>query len=381
MSKLKPWAAGPFELIRHADGHLKAGSDFDKRMALISYDNAIEVSVTTFLQLHPSQRGGRTYERKKTDDWLSNYHKKLEFLESFAKERNVSLAVSIDEIIFYHNLRNELYHSGNGLVPELNHLGATRNAALSVFTCLFDIDPEELLKAEQLRIKADSHPILSAQSAFLEAFIELEKTLKATLHATGAVDQVVLKSSMRSAWRSFAKKIDKMPKNFGPLVDEATTIRNAIVHGEPTGIDERKISELTKALEKITEFVSQYSISVDILPDLRSLYPDWIRNDLTAVRIIQKDGRAFLETTIRARAGAVRDEKIERADLGFISEESYSETNMFSTSRTAAENAEKFLEEMDPYSLMMITDLFGPSAQPEIIAKYGLVGGDQKSSK
>jgi hypothetical protein len=43
MSKLKPWAAGPFELIRHADGHLKAGSDFDKRMALISYDNAIEV--------------------------------------------------------------------------------------------------------------------------------------------------------------------------------------------------------------------------------------------------------------------------------------------------------------------------------------------------
>ena len=65
MSKLKPWAAGPFELIRHADGHLKAGSDFDKRMALISYDNAIEVSVTTFLQLHPSQRAGKTYERKK----------------------------------------------------------------------------------------------------------------------------------------------------------------------------------------------------------------------------------------------------------------------------------------------------------------------------
>src|SRR5436190_1148025 len=102
MNKLKPWAAGPFELIRHAEGHLKAGSDFDKRMALISYDNAIEVSITTFLQLHPSQRGGKSYERKKTEEWLSNYHKKLEYLELLAKEKGVTLAVSIDEIIYYH---------------------------------------------------------------------------------------------------------------------------------------------------------------------------------------------------------------------------------------------------------------------------------------
>ena len=40
MPTLKPWVRGPFELIRHAEGHLKAGTDFDKRMALISFDNA-----------------------------------------------------------------------------------------------------------------------------------------------------------------------------------------------------------------------------------------------------------------------------------------------------------------------------------------------------
>ena len=52
---LDPWIYGPYELIQHAEGHLKANGDFDRRMALISYDNAIELTITTFLKLraHP----------------------------------------------------------------------------------------------------------------------------------------------------------------------------------------------------------------------------------------------------------------------------------------------------------------------------------------
>jgi hypothetical protein len=77
MTGLTPWARGPFELIRHAEGHLKAGTDFDKRMALISFDNAIEVAITTYLRLHPAQRSGKTYQRDAVDKWLANYHSKL----------------------------------------------------------------------------------------------------------------------------------------------------------------------------------------------------------------------------------------------------------------------------------------------------------------
>ena len=368
MSKLKPWVAGPFELIRHADGHLEAGSDFDKRMALISYDNAIEVSVTTFLQLHPSQRGGKIYERKKVEEWLSNYHKKLEFFELFAKEKGISLPVSIDEIIYYHNLRNELYHSGNGLVPESNHLEAARNAALSVFTCLFDVDAESQIKADQIKVKAESHPAVSAQSAFLEAFIELEKTLKPALHGMGVVDHDLLRISMKPAWRLFAKSVGKLPKEFGPVIDEGIGVRNAVVHGQPTGLDEKEFSRLTKALEKVTEFVGKYATSVDILPELKERYPNWIREDLSAVRIVQKSGRAFLETTVCI--GATRDEKIERTDLGFIIDGPDNE-DMFSIDRTAAENARKFVEEMDPYSLGMVTNLFRDEAFKHIQAEFG----------
>ncbi len=143
MGKLKPWIRGPFELIRHAEGHLKAGTDFDKRMALISFDNAIEVAITTFLLLHPKQRGGQAYSKDKTQQWLANYHSKLEFLfDEYAGTLPTPLDVTAAEIIWYHSVRNELYHSGNGVVPEEPALSGAREASLRIFSALFQVDGE-----------------------------------------------------------------------------------------------------------------------------------------------------------------------------------------------------------------------------------------------
>ena len=64
-STLAPWATRPFELIVHAEIHYRRGSDYDRRLALISYDNSIEVAITTYLSLHPTQRGNRSYTKKK----------------------------------------------------------------------------------------------------------------------------------------------------------------------------------------------------------------------------------------------------------------------------------------------------------------------------
>ena len=58
MSKVKPWVHGHLELLRHAEEHLNAEADFDKRMALISYDNIIETVNRIFLTLHPMQMNG-----------------------------------------------------------------------------------------------------------------------------------------------------------------------------------------------------------------------------------------------------------------------------------------------------------------------------------
>ena len=79
MTPLPPWANGPFELLVHAEGHLLGGEDFDRRIALISFDNAVEVAIATYLTLNPIQRGGRAYPRVDVDRWLNNYHTKLDF--------------------------------------------------------------------------------------------------------------------------------------------------------------------------------------------------------------------------------------------------------------------------------------------------------------
>ena len=47
----KTWASGAIELLRHADSHIHLDTAFDKRIAFISIDNAVETLMRTFLSL------------------------------------------------------------------------------------------------------------------------------------------------------------------------------------------------------------------------------------------------------------------------------------------------------------------------------------------
>lgn len=144
---IPPWANGPFELLVHAEGHLRGGDDFDRRMALIGFDNAIEVGITTYLTLNPIQRGNRSYSSTDVDRWLSNYHTKLTFLEAEIAVRGRACRVDKSHIIWAHDHRNEQYHGGLKGTPEQSVLKIVRDAALWVFELLFDVtNPEDLLE-------------------------------------------------------------------------------------------------------------------------------------------------------------------------------------------------------------------------------------------
>lgn len=139
MTLLPPWANGPFELLVHAEGHLRALEDFDRRIALISFDNAIEVAITTYLTMHPIQRGGRTYQNADIDKWLENYHSKLEFVEKELVARKLPWEVEKTHIIWAHEHRNEQYHGGTKGTPEKSVLNLVRKAALWIFSMLFEV--------------------------------------------------------------------------------------------------------------------------------------------------------------------------------------------------------------------------------------------------
>jgi hypothetical protein len=136
---LPPWANGPFELLVHAEGHLRGGDDFDRRIALISFDNAIEVAITTYLTLNPIQRAGRSYSKTDVEKWLDNYHSKLDFLYQEVAARKLPCEFERGHIIWVHDCRNVQYHGGQKGTPERNVLALVRRIALWIFALLFDV--------------------------------------------------------------------------------------------------------------------------------------------------------------------------------------------------------------------------------------------------
>lgn len=155
MNSLPPWANGPFELLVHTEGHLNKGEDFDRRIALISFDNAIEVAITTYLTLNPIQRSGRTYPKADVERWLNNYHTKLDFFNHELATRGLTWVVEKSHIIWAHDHRNEQYHGGQKGTPEKNVLKIIKEAAVWVFSILFDVVDVNLLLAKAI---ADSSP-------------------------------------------------------------------------------------------------------------------------------------------------------------------------------------------------------------------------------
>lgn len=147
---LPPWAEGPFELIFHAELHFRAGEDFDRRIAMISYDNAIEVAITTYLSLHPLHRQGREYEKRKIEQWLVNYHTKVEFFEAECGTRKVAIIIERATIVWYHHIRNRQYHEGGSSTPNISDLRGVREAALWVFSVLFDVPDTEQVLADRI---------------------------------------------------------------------------------------------------------------------------------------------------------------------------------------------------------------------------------------
>lgn len=138
----------PFELLFHAEMHIQKGTDYDRRLSLVSFDNSIEVSITTYLTLNPIQRENRSYPRVDVEQWLRNYHTKLDFFFTELTSRGLPSYKGKDEIVWLHGQRNEQYHGSSAGVPSIDTLNGIRQTAIWIFSVLFQIsDVETLLKS------------------------------------------------------------------------------------------------------------------------------------------------------------------------------------------------------------------------------------------
>jgi len=161
-----PWTDGPRELLQHAVDHLTEGGDFDRRIAMVSIDNAVELTIKTYLGLPKRACVGSRPSRKQLQDASESFPKLLDLLENYASD--LLVGVSLDDIEWYHRIRNQLYHSGNGITVEKSKVETYLELAMSLFESLFNASPA-LSHTGAVRTKTGE---------FLEAWVELERQLR-----------------------------------------------------------------------------------------------------------------------------------------------------------------------------------------------------------
>lgn len=130
-----PWEDGPKELLQHAIDHLNAGGDFDRRIAMISTDNAVEIMMKTYLSMPKRVRGTLGPSRKEIDEAKNSFPAVLDLVEKYGGEKLTG--IGLDEIEWYHRIRNEIYHSGQGVTVEIARVETYLQLAILLFENLF----------------------------------------------------------------------------------------------------------------------------------------------------------------------------------------------------------------------------------------------------
>lgn len=223
-----PWTDGPRELIQHAVDHLALGGDFDRRIAMISIDNAVELTIKTSLGLPERTRGSKGPSRRELEAASESFPGLLDLLEKHASQKIVGL--SLDDIEWYHRLRNQLYHSGNGITVELAKVETYLELTIGLFKSLFGTPPD-LQLTSVLQTKTGQ---------FIQLWITFEQGLRS---------QLPPKDGSVYYWKR--DHPETLSSEAVPLYNSVSMFRNELVHGisTPNAQEiESKIAELKKLM-------------------------------------------------------------------------------------------------------------------------------------
>ena len=111
----------------------QGSTDRERRLAMLVVDNAMELGMKTFLGLRPWQRRGPKLGPIGADPL---FYELLDGIEKCFPDWPPG--VSHAEIGWLHDLRNTLYHRGNGLAPDgkklVRYLAVTELVLVMLFT-------------------------------------------------------------------------------------------------------------------------------------------------------------------------------------------------------------------------------------------------------
>ena len=221
-----PWAAGPGELLQHGINLLENDSESRRRIAMILIDNAVELTIKTYLTL-PERITGLVLNRKQREDYCTNFPALLDGIEKNSPSKLIGL--NLGEFEWFHRLRNELYHDGNGLTVERKHVELYAELAEVLFKSLFECE---------LTINPPKNTQVQLIGEFFENWITIERRL------AQMVPEGEKMSSARLAEKLF--KSGEMSKGDYETFKMVQIIRNQLVHGEAEPEEMLRPENMTK---------------------------------------------------------------------------------------------------------------------------------------
>jgi len=227
----KPWITGPKELLVHGLQHLDLQTDFDNRIAMISIDNSVELMIKTYLGLPKRISKIKGLTRKITEEIISSFPNLIDGLEKYAGDK--LQGIDLGDIEWFHRLRNQLYHDGNGITVEKEKVEAYAEIAKILFENLFEIQIEET-----------GNEVLhhSLVGEFIKLWADLERT---ELHKDGKARPAMFRlREMLSDGTLSNKQADKF--------NEIRQFRNNLVHGMSTP-SESELKKNVQGLKQLTE--------------------------------------------------------------------------------------------------------------------------------
>ena len=209
-----PWSSGPKEILKYGLSLLSEDTDTNRRLAMIIVDNAVELMIKTYLGL-PKRVTGIHISRAKASEIMESFPKLLDALEEYASEKLDG--VNLGEIEWYHRLRNQLYHQGNGLTVERENVEIYAELAKLLFFRLFD---------EELEIQVSNE--IKALGEFIFLWSKLERGI--VNYSEFLTDTYGRTPSVIAAAKLLVEEGKMSPDQFHKI-KHLQDIRNKAVHG------------------------------------------------------------------------------------------------------------------------------------------------------
>ena len=195
---------------------------------MISIDNAVELTIKTYLGLPERARGSKGPGRKELEAASESFPGLLDLLEKYASQWIVGL--SLDDIEWYHRLRNQLYHSGNGITVEMAKVETYLELAISLFESLFGAPPA-LQRGSAVQTKTGQ---------FLQLWVRFEHGLRTQLPPK--------EDNLAYYWKR--DYLETLSPNAVQLYNSASMFRNELVHGLSTP-DTKEMEAMIAELKKL----------------------------------------------------------------------------------------------------------------------------------